>query len=215
MKIRGASELIDYLAGERAWRRVELTSIANALAKISSRDPKIRERRNAIVFSYAHWEGFVKNASIAYLKCIFSKSRPFSSLAANLQALVCRQELLVAQGATRRINPHLAVVSRLVDCRDFNCSADASQLIDTESNLNAEVFADICISVGIDFASRWATWGPFMNDLVRYRCQIAHGEFFEPEEDFSQECVDFVIKAMDSYATDLENMVLQGVFLRQ
>lgn len=65
MKVRSIDELENIIAREYSWRRKELTNIKNLT--LSSRN-HIKETllRSCLVLLYSHWEGFVKNISIAY-----------------------------------------------------------------------------------------------------------------------------------------------------
>ena len=66
MKIRSTEELINYLDDDLAWRRkeiIELRAVARS-AKEKKADVHVRA---GIAMLYAHWEGFVKNASNAYV----------------------------------------------------------------------------------------------------------------------------------------------------
>lgn len=213
MKIRATVELIDYLGNNKQERKRELISISQDLSP-GQGDPPARIRRAAIVFAYAHWEGFVKDAARAYVRLVSHKSRGLSSLAPCFQALACRQELVVAQTATRRIQPHLAVVKRLVDDFGRSCRIDADAAIDTESNLTSIVFENICYCIGIDYRTNWAPNGPFMDDMFRSRCEVAHGEIYTPEQKYAQEAIQFSIRSIDRFSTDIENAAMVEAFLR-
>jgi len=213
MKIRSVAELIDYLGGNKQERKRELISISHDLSP-NQGEPPARIRRAAIVLAYAHWEGFVKDAARAYVRLVSFKSRNLSSLALSFQALACRQELVVAQTAIRRIQPHIAVVKRLTDDLARSCQIDADAAIDTESNLTSHVFENICYCIGLDYKSNWAPDGPFIDDMFRSRCDIAHGELFAPDTKYAQETVQFSIRAMDRFSTDIENATIAEAFLR-
>jgi hypothetical protein len=213
MKIRAPSELVDFLGKSKQARKRELISISQDLSPPNGvADNRIC--RMAVVLAYAHWEGFVKDSARAYVRLVSHKSRSLSSLAVNFQALVFRQELLVAQSATKRMQPHLKVTKRFTDELAHSCTIDADTAIDTESNLTAVVFENICLCVGIDFQKSWATDGPFIDDLFRSRCQIAHGELFTPDAEYAKETVNFIIKAIDRFSSEIENSAILEDYLR-
>jgi hypothetical protein len=213
VKIRRDNELLDFLAENKQQRKRELISLKHDLtprqAAVSS-----RTIRAAIVLSYAHWEGFVKDSARAYVHLVSHKSRALNSLALNFQALVCRQEVKAAQAATKRIGPHIAVVDRLTNRNGESAAIDANAAIDTESNLKSDVFQNICASVGIDYQNKWAVEGPFIDDLFENRCMIAHGELVAPEVKYAIEVVDTVVRWIDSFSTDIEDAALQKAYLR-
>lgn|GEM_PF-1430832 len=214
MKARNKTELIDTLGNIKQERKRELFTLSSELkaAKYPNDLPLVR--RAAIIFSYAHWEGFIKDASQAYVIFVASKSRKLSDLIINFQALACRQELIIAQKATKRIFPHLIVVKRLTDEINESYSLNPSTSIDTESNLTSEIFENICNCIGIDYKLNWEVQGPFIDDLFRNRCAIAHGELYVPDMKYSIEALEFSIKAIDQFSTEVENAVELDAYLR-
>ena len=91
---------------------------------------------------------------------------------------------------------------------------DANAAIDTESNLNSDVFQNICKSIGVEYQSHWSAEGPYMDDLFENRCSIAHGELLTPGIDYAIEAVEFSLKWIDSFSTDIENRAINGAYLR-
>ena len=213
MKIRAVPELIDFLGQRKQIRKRELMSLSQDLSPPTG-EADARIRRASVMLAYAHWEGFVKDAAQAYIRLVSTKSRELSSLAINFQALVCKQELLAAQTATRRIKPHLALTKRFTDDISRSCAIDADTAIDTESNLTAEVFENICLCIGIDYHNSWAREGPFMDDLFRARCEVAHGELCTPDSQYAREIVSFTISAIDRFSTEVENSAVLHRYLR-
>lgn len=213
MKIRSLSELIDFLAGRKKERRRELISLSQEIA--DAKKSASHNRRAAVVLSYAHWEGFVKDAASAYVAFVSHKSKKLSELIVNFQALACRQELMSAQTATRRIFTHINVARRFTEDLDRTFSINADGVIDTESNLTSVVFENICVCVGIDYHLTWATDGPFMDDLFKNRCAVAHGELYTPTNDYALEALSFTIKSIDQFSTNIENEAINEAYLRR
>jgi hypothetical protein len=164
--------------------------------------------------SYAHWEGFVKEAAIAYIGLVSYDPPPLERLTANFQAIACRQELLNASSASKRIGPHIELVRHLVDDCGSSAHMSPDRAIDTESNLNAEVLQNVCASIGIAYEPYWSERGPFVNDLVMTRCAIAHGELIELEDDYAREVLMFALTAIDAFKNDVENAALAKTYLR-
>lgn len=213
MKIRSQNELIDFLAGRKKERKRELISLSQEIA--DARKNVTYSKRAAVVLSYAHWEGFVKDAASAYVAFVSHKSRKLSELIVNFQALACRQELMNAQTATRRIFSHINVARRFTEDLDRTFSINSDGVIDAESNLTSVVFENICVSVGIDYYKTWATDGPFMDDLFKNRCAVAHGELYTPTKDYALETLCFTIKSIDRFSTDIENEAINEAYLRR
>lgn len=213
MKIRAANELLEFLANRKQTRKRELISLLHDLSPRTG-EPAPHVIRTSILLAYAHWEGFAKEAARAYVRLVSHKSRPLSALALNFQALACRQKLAAAQAATRRVGPHIAVVEMMTANANRSVRIDADAAIDTESNLNSEVFENICESIGVPYGSSWSVEGPFMDDLFGNRCAIAHGELLTPERDYGEEAVQFSLKWIEAFSTDIENHALQEEYLR-
>ena len=211
VKIRSKNELIDFLSERKKRRKRELIALVK---EMSGRNATSFRRRAAVVFAYAHWEGFVKDAASAYVQFVSQKSRRLSDLVVSFQALACRQELTAAKEARHRISHHIVLVQRLTDRINESCQITANGAVDTESNLTAAVFENICASIGVDYSSKWATHGPFINDLFMNRCAIAHGELFEPDDSYAVEVIDFALQAIDRFSNEIEDAAVQELFLR-
>ena len=212
MKIRNVTELLDFLAETKQQRKRELVSLKHDMTPRTGVVSK-KSTRTAIVLSYAHWEGFVKDSARAYVHLVSSKSRALDSLSNNFQALVCRQSLIVAQNATKRIRPHIAIVELFTNGRGRSAVIDANSAIDTESNLKADVFKNICECIGVEYLKKWSIEGPFIDDLFECRCVIAHGGLLEPGLKYSIEVVDTVLRWIDSFSNDIEEAAIQKAYL--
>lgn len=212
MNVRTPSDLIDYLANQKQIRKRELISLKGQLNTPKSHQTPTN-LRVSVVFAYAHWEGFVKDAAISYVTHAVFKSRPLRDFSNCFKAMACRGLLIAGAKATKRIRPHLDIVDRLTTGSGIAASVNPTAAIDTESNLNAEVFENVCVSIGLDFEKDWQTVAPFMNDLLLQRCAIAHGELSTPPIEFVSEALDFVIKSIDQFATQIENAAVTRAFL--
>ena len=69
MVFKSKESLIDYFAQTSQWRRRELISIKQSIQDSRSHEETLL-CRVAVVFSYAHWEGFVKDAATAYVSYV-------------------------------------------------------------------------------------------------------------------------------------------------
>lgn len=211
-KIRSLEDLIDRLSDNARSRKRELISIRQTLPPATP-GPTTFSVRVAPVMAYAHWEGFVKDAATVYLAYLSKKSVPLSRLKPNLQALACRSELITAAGATKRIQPHLSVVARLVD-RAGEAVTVPHDVIDTESNLTWDVFSNICLAVGIDTDGFWSEHRGLIDDMFRARCEVSHGQLFAPKSEDAAQYVDFVLAALNVFTTDIENAAATNSHLR-
>ncbi|MBE9110608.1 hypothetical protein IQ273_14400 [Nodosilinea sp. LEGE 07298] len=211
MSLKSQEQLIDFLAEKSQIRRRELFTFSQLLKAKRKHELNII-CRSSIVIAYANWEGFVKEAATAYVDYVACKSLVFSRLSPNFQAIACRAMLLDASRASKRITPHLQVVTQFVSNSSKIVQINPHSAIDTESNLNSEVLENICITVGIDYHKQWSTWGPFVDELVKTRCAIAHGTLLTPDDKYALEAVKFVEEAITWFKTDIENSALATNF---
>lgn len=216
MKVRSKEELIDHLDNSSKIRKKELMLLKGIILAKGRDHEKMIARRSAIVLSYAHWEGFVKDAAKAYVSYVAFKAPLLDKVISNFQAIACKSYLLIAAKATKRIAPHIELVKQLTDLitvSSVKILIDIETAINTESNLGWDVFENICQTIGIDH-NHWSVHGQFINDLRDSRNSIAHGGLDRPDEKYSIEVTDFVLKSIDQFKTQIENAVLTDAYLR-
>lgn len=213
MRVRTIEELVDFLADRSQLRRRELITLKQLINTKRLHEENI-VCRSSVVLSYANWEGFIKDAATAYVEYVSYKSPAFNELSPNFKAIVCRSMFIEAAKAKKRIFPHLRVVEQFSLRLSEKADLKSGSAIDTESNLNSDVFENICTTVGIDYSNRWSTYGPFIDDMFKYRCSIAHGELMTPSSSYVIEVIDFVQQAISWFRTDIENAVLELNYLK-
>lgn len=91
MKVRSIDELEEIIAKEYAWRRKELTNIKN-LSLSSKKQIKTTLLKSGVCLLYSHWEGFVKQASIAYCEYINHKGLTYKQLITNFHVCAILDE---------------------------------------------------------------------------------------------------------------------------
>jgi hypothetical protein len=91
-EIRTLSDLSDYIFAEKSWRFKELSQIKLDIDNHSGKANDVY-LRCGIAILYAHWEGFVKNASLAYLEYISYQRHRYDELAPNIVSLALKKEL--------------------------------------------------------------------------------------------------------------------------
>ena len=211
-KIKSLEQLVDHLSNESRIRKHELVTVRQMLPP-ATRAAVDFSLRLSPVMAYAHWEGYIREATKAYLLYLSQKSVGLFRLQPNFQAIACRSEIVGCASATKRIAPHLKVVRRLVDevSQSVSLPVDA---IDTESNLNWDVFENICLTVGVPTDVFWSEQRGLINDLFRTRCEIAHGQLLIPKPNDAVRYVQFALEAIQHFTTDLENEATTNAHLR-
>jgi hypothetical protein len=62
--------------------------------------------------------------------------------------------------------------------------------------------------VGINCQNYWSNYNRFIDELVKNRCDIAHGGLGIQSYDYADEVLEKVIEFIDNYRTDLENLAI-------
>lgn len=202
--MRSLNELIDGLNEQSGMRKHELIALQS---KYGSATGKFKDvlGRVIIVMTYAHWEGAVKQMAVCYLDYVRFKSTPLSHLEFPFQALAIRVPLSLAEKSVRSINKHLEVVDIIRNIRSSSSSINPSLSIDTESNLDWCVFENICVSLGIHLDDSWTGRGPMINEMVKLRCEIAHGVLVNVNEKQVYEVLEFGIWGIDQFSMIIQN----------
>ncbi|MFJ2554962.1 MULTISPECIES: MAE_28990/MAE_18760 family HEPN-like nuclease [unclassified Streptomyces] len=172
--IRTIENLESVLTEDLKWRTHEMQLWEQVASSCRSHQlPGIL--RGGIALVYAHWEGYVKEGTRAYLEYVSRKGLKVGQLRSEIAAVALRSKLGRGE-ASKSSSTHTEIVELLR-------SADAlpakipytSATIRTRSNLHFDTFADIMHSIGCD-ASRHEIYRSIIDKrLLRHRNDIAHG----------------------------------------
>ncbi|NDW53616.1 MAE_28990/MAE_18760 family HEPN-like nuclease [Aliiroseovarius sp. PrR006] len=209
-KIRTLSDLQDRLDKELAWRLKEVAVLKTAVQKASGQ-AQVAQVRAGVTILYAHWEGFVKQASTQYLEYICRSGTKYSEL----------QDAFVFLGLRKQIS-RIAVSSKTkagIEAIEFmrkglgeTASFDYQSAIDTASNLSSTVFEDIATSVAID-PKPYTPYSKLIDEsLLNRRNKIAHGEFLDLDAKSWKELSDEVLILLRMFKTDIENCATMRSF---
>jgi hypothetical protein len=195
-----------------ARRKIELSRIAISVRNADG-DHGAWLGRAAVVLAYAHWEGFVKEASTKYIKYVNSQNLPIQQMQMSLQAACMISHFKRAEGTSK--SGYLASLLAEMDAKRseiFRISPD--KIVDTESNLSSRVFRDLVSGLGLDYLSEFETRGQFIDEhLLHGRNQVAHGEptVFTPEEALQR--IEGVVLLIDGYSNQLIDAVRDANYL--
>lgn len=180
-KIRGLSELQASLDGALSWRIKEIAYVRSNAMRASS-SAQATYVRAGVPLLYAHWEGFIKRASEAYLEYVSNQNLTFDQLAncfvvfgvkGHLNNLIDSKKSAVTIEAVRFLRTSGATVPNI----------SLSNAVNTESNLSSSVFANIATSLGVD-VNKYAAYSNLIDEsLVNRRNKIAHGEYLDLDAD--------------------------------
>lgn len=211
MKIRSDSEFEDFIASEFSWRRKELTNIRN-IALSSRRSAQEALIRSAVAILYAHWEGFIKKASIAKIKYLSSKGYKYHQLNSSFTAFAALSDF-DGQIPTKKFDAIAKLTGGGLDL-NRGIPHDAEKYIDTKSNLNSEVLRDIALKVCLDYGDFELKENLIDESFVGLRNKICHGERTSISlEDFDL-LYSEVTALMDLFKTSILNSVFTKSFLK-
>jgi hypothetical protein len=210
-QIRSLSDLQDAMAVEFAWRKKELHGLKTMVMANEATHGRDLCIRAAITLLYAHWEGIVKQLGDCYLEFVARRKLRYDQLRDNFLAMVLRTKMHRASSA--------GMMERCLDVVSFfrSQSAERSNIkwksgTETKSNLNAAVFREIVLSLGLDY-SRFATKEKLLDEkLLGHRNRIAHGQYlligFQEYLDLHDE----VIGMMQELYNQIDNAAFTGAY---
>lgn len=211
MKIRSAEDLTDYLDYDLAWRRKEIIEL-RAMAKSAKAKKADVHVRAGVAMLYAHWEGFIKNASNAYVVFVSARGMKTRELQDSFIALSIKNKLtqMGDSGKSSVAVPAIAHLMSLLDKPALLPSAG----ITAEGNLKSEVFVNIAGWLGIDVARYSARFNLIDETLLASRNKIAHGEYLSISPERFETLAEEMLELMMWFKTDLENAAVLKSFQR-
>lgn len=178
-KIPTIDLLEDAFQSELGWRRKEIASLY--LSVISSKaESQSRAVRSAIVLTYAHLEGFVRQAARSYLLFVKGRNLLYKELGGNFLSL--KLSKMVGQGTTKA-SYYSSAVTLLISELDQLAVLPEPEVISAKSNLNYAQFCEILFCININSTEFSMRENFFDEVLLERRNAIAHGEFRKPTLD--------------------------------
>lgn len=190
------------LDADMAWRVREISTFRLACKKETvERDTMIRA---GVAMIYAHWEGFIKAASEAYLEYVNNQGHLYRDLQTCFVVFGMKRKLSLL-GDSRKAKTNIEVLDFVLTEMDKPAKMTLSAAIQTNSNLTSTVFCNIATSIGVS-TLKYETRFPLIDEgLVNRRNSIAHGEYLALDPNGFINLADEVYMMMRWYKTDLEN----------
>lgn len=212
MKIRTESQLFDTVDADLIWRKKELTQIKFLVESSSDRfDRRVAMLRSAVPVLYAHWEGFIRAASLAYLEYVASQRLAYQDLSPNFLAIAARKQLNNASSSTR-IKAHLDLIDFLRNRQSERSNLPYDDGISTRANLSSEALREIVDTLGLDFSPFESRAHLIDEALLRLRNTIAHGEYLVITQERYDELSKNILEMMENYRTQVQNAAVQNLF---
>ncbi|MBC7869804.1 MAG: hypothetical protein H7Y09_03115 [Chitinophagaceae bacterium] len=214
MKIRTAEMLCDRVAQDLSWRKKELTALRDLITLPSVSVPRKRVvSRSGITLLYAHWEGFVKKASLYYLEFVRMQRLKNFELAPNFVSLIMCQQMGRSQNS-KKPSQYEWIIDFFTNQQEDRAVFAYKDAVDTESNLSARVFKEIMWTLGLDYSFFEPLEKLIDATLLGKRNAVAHGEN-EPVDQFDYLFLhDRVIEMMNFFKNQLENAAVTGAYKR-
>ena len=203
---------MNYLDDDLAWRRkevIELRSIARS-AKAKKADVHVRA---GVAMLYAHWEGFIKNASNAYVVFVSALGIKTRELQDSFVALSMKAKL-AQMGDSGKSSVAVPAIAHLMSILDKPALLPAAG-ITAVGNLKSEVFVNIAGWLGIDVARYTARFNLIDETLLASRNKIAHGEYLNISPQRFDSLAEEIMELMIWFKTDLENAAACRSFQRK
>ncbi|WP_200884660.1 MAE_28990/MAE_18760 family HEPN-like nuclease [Burkholderia pseudomallei] len=204
------NQLQEFLDQGFSWRLKEIADL-KVVVRGSSSLSQATIIRAGVPLVYAHWEGFVKQASQDYLRYVTGQRLSYQELASCFVVFGAKKHLSgIVESRKSAIN--IAAVDFFRNKLNERADLALSNAIDAKSNLNYEVFQNIAVSIGISTAPYDAYYNFIDESLLKRRNGIAHGEYLDLSGDDFRALADEVIKLLRMYKTDIEILASNSAY---
>ncbi len=212
MKIRTTEELSSFLDGDIVWRKKELAILKSIASSNKSKLLEDPMARSGVALLYAHWEGFVKSSSSAYLDYVAKRGLPYEQLKSNFIAIKIRQ-LIGDVSVFNKFSKRKDIVDFILTGLNEKYVLSSS-IINTQSNLSSEVLKEIVATLGLDY-SPFVTKEKLIDEkLVWNRNNIAHGRYLTMKLEDYFYLEKEILGLMDIFKDQIDNAASLKSYLR-
>ncbi len=202
-------DLAHQLTQDLTWRIREISDLKAAVrnADVVGKPALLRA---VVTLAYAHWEGHVKHSAEKFLTHVALRKLPFSAL--NRQFL--RNYFLprLATMAQKAIAERGALVDLILASGSERFSRVNENLVNTRSNLNSDVLAELCIVCGVDYAIFEGKKQFIDVFLLKRRNSIAHGEDTLIGVNELDELIDGTLGIMRLFSNEIQRIAYLQVY---
>lgn len=206
-------DLSNQLTHDRTWRIKEISD----LRSISERADLIQQRvllRSLVTMCYAHWEGYVRYAARKFLEHIALRKLRYDELDKQFFRNYFLPRLTALSSNKGTLEERCDLVDNILDFSTKRFSHVNIDLVNTQSNLNFDVFKDICLICGVSI-EKYLEKKTFIDVfLLKRRNSIAHGEDTFVSIDDLAKLVDESIGLMRTFGDELENRAVLQEYKR-
>ncbi len=162
---------------------------------------------------YAHWEGFIRQASEAYLSFVAVRKLRHEELQPGLLALALRARLSEFHEVDSAVS-HAEFVAFFLNHLGDRARIRVAGAVRTKSNLNARRLKNVVVTLGLDYGPYELKENLIDSQLLHWRNSIAHGRDQCPEENDFCVLYDAVTELMRTFKDQVSNAALLGQYRR-
>ena len=210
---RTASQLLEQLDNEFAWRLTEIASLRKAIRNAGG-PTQVALLRASVTLLYAHWEGYVKTAAIRYGAYISSLRINFSEAQRSFSGLKALSYVKQLHSLKKQIFVSSELLSALHSVDDDRLSLNLDAHIANVGNLDYDLFEQIAQFLCIDAKSYSAKKTLIDESLLKKRNEIARGDYLLIDMDGFEVLSDEILEIMRQFKTDIQNAVALKAYLR-
>lgn len=191
---------------DRSWRLKEISDLKTSVDRADENLGRVLMRA-LVAICYAHWEGYVRFAARKYLEHIALRKFRYSELDRQFLRNYFMPRLAALSTSKRSLAERCDLVDEILNASEQRFSKVNENLVETKSNLNFNVFTDICLVCSVQ-TPMFADKEDFIDlFLLKRRNEIAHGEdTFIAAEDID-ELTNGTVSLMRTFGDALENHV--------
>ena len=195
-----------------SWRKKELTALK---FWVENGDENVRNTiiRASLCLLYAHWEGFVKEAAIYYVRFVAQQGLKFRDVTPNLVSLGLRGEIHNA-GLSNSAILHTKLTQKMIGELEEDFAPDWNKAIDTQSNLNWKALLEVLCMVGVSSDKYLSKEQIIEERLIKNRHSIAHGRGVNIDQEDYDDLHALVVELLDLFRNDLETAAEKGQYKR-
>lgn len=194
--------LRDQLDRDLSWRLRELTPLNATLANSDFSDQERMLILMGYMIVYAHWEGFVRNASQRYVEFVLTQVTSYQAVTLNFIALAYEHQFAQASFPTS-FEKQLALIRDILFTTSRPDIQGLDKRLSARSNLNEYCLRLICTKLGVNPHELLRDEKLIIEQLLAPRNRIAHGSRSNQEEN-GEEAV-AKLRKIRSHVLDLLN----------
>jgi hypothetical protein len=200
------AEFSEQITADRTWRLKEISDLKSATIKADENSRRVL-LRSLITICYAHWEGYVRFAALRYLEYVARRKIQFKDLERQFLRNYFLPRLAALSLSKTSVKQRCELVDEILNSSERRFSRVHEDLVNTEANLNFDVFADICLICGVPI-SNFDDKATFIDVfLLKRRNAVAHGEETTVEIEDMDQLGDETVAIMRAFGDALENNV--------